>query len=327
MGLGRGDAGQARVPGSVAQPQLRAQMRELVLQLPLRDRNAPPRSPAQQPRLVERVPALPRLARDRGQVRCDRRERIAALPKALQLRVARVSARAAREHGLREEALAPQHDEPRRIEISRVERPETHSRYRTGMRLVLAAVIAAAVFGALVALATSYNVPRDLAAAFAAPVFATVPLLHRASRGRPNLFVYAFFTSLAALALAEALAIVVEYVISEHPTLGILALIPPSLAVSVPLLFLAGAWMGAQRSRHGALLPAAVVVALVIVRCVYDLYVVPPSAFELAPRTIGSLALGMGLQLLVWGVPLALGFGWAMRATARGDGGRAAPGI
>src|SRR5262249_43258547 len=61
-------------------------------------------------------------------------------------------------------------------------------------RLLVAIVIAMIAFAALFAIALQFNVPRDFAAVFAAPVLALVPLLHRPRRG-----VDAFFLGVASL--------------------------------------------------------------------------------------------------------------------------------
>lgn len=186
------------------------------------------------------------------------------------------------------------------------------------MRLLLAVVLASIAFTALFVLATSIGIPRDFAAAFAAPVFAAVPLLQRrAAQSDGVVFVYAVATSVAALALGESLDIVSQYVISEHPALGVLAFVPPTISVALPLLFLIGAWIGSRSSRWP--LVAAVVAALAIVMRIYEVYVVPPSPFELAVNaapTFGSIVQRVLTQAIVWSVPLALGF-WCGRASRK----------
>ena len=137
------------------------------------------------------------------------------------------------------------------------------------MRLLLAIAVALMLFAALFALALHFNVPRDFAALFASPLLALMPLIDR-RRGAVD----AFFLAVASLGFAEATGIVVEYIISDHPAMGFLALLHPSLTISVVLLVVIGRWIG----RRWILL-VALGVALVIVRYLYDRYVVPPSPF------------------------------------------------
>jgi hypothetical protein len=78
------------------------------------------------PRPVEAVSTAIGLVGDVVKVRAHGPAGIGVLPEADQLRMADVAARCSSQNGLSEEAFAPQCDQPGRVQISRVKRPETH---------------------------------------------------------------------------------------------------------------------------------------------------------------------------------------------------------
>src|ERR1041385_3948234 len=123
MRLGRGRARDAPVRRRVTRAQLRLQVLPLVAQLAVRDFDRAGDAHARQLGLIESIPAPPPLGRDLAQVDGDR-ARLAA--KSIQLRMPRVAARAAGQHGLREQSFAPERDEALRVEGFRMQRPEAH---------------------------------------------------------------------------------------------------------------------------------------------------------------------------------------------------------
>src|SRR5512138_2304002 len=73
---------------------------------------------------VEPIAARPRLVAHRAQVRADCGHGCARLPEALELRMSRVSLGQAAQHGLGQKRLAPECDQPARVKVLRMERPE-----------------------------------------------------------------------------------------------------------------------------------------------------------------------------------------------------------
>src|SRR5690606_16359579 len=84
---------------------------------------------------VEAVAACVGLLRERREEVADRARRIRLAPEADQLRVIRVPAPGVVDHGLREEGLPPAGDEPRAIEVARVQRPEPHRPRSAAVRI------------------------------------------------------------------------------------------------------------------------------------------------------------------------------------------------
>jgi hypothetical protein len=78
-------------------------------------------------RSVECVSAAAGFIAHGMQIRCDRAARIALFAKAQQLRMIAIAARQSAQHGLREETFTPQRDEAGRIEIARMDGPESHA--------------------------------------------------------------------------------------------------------------------------------------------------------------------------------------------------------
>ena len=87
-------------------------------------------------RRVEPVAASRRLGVQRGEKARDRRLRIALRAESRKLWVVAVAARFPRENFLREERLAPRGDEPPRVEMLRVNRPEPHVRDASRLSVV-----------------------------------------------------------------------------------------------------------------------------------------------------------------------------------------------
>ena len=204
------------------------------------------------------------------------------------------------------------------------------------MRLLLAVAISSIAFAALFSVASFFGVPRDIACAFAAPVFAAIPYLHRklVRRGEKTepivplsgyaypdgiVFVYAFFTTLGTVGFVAAASIVFEYISSNETSMLVVLSMSPLLSIGVPLLFLAGKWIGVRSSRRGPFIAAAVVIALTAVMRAYEVYLIPVSAFELvyiAPPSMGNILRIMLKNLIVWGLPIVIGF-WLGRRSRR----------
>lgn len=110
----------------IAPTKLRQQMTTLPVDLRARDLPALVRSGAGDPAGVERVAAPDRLHTDDPQVRRDTGHGRSRAPKAIELRVTRVAFRAAAQDGLGQERLAPERDEPARVQVLRMEAPEPH---------------------------------------------------------------------------------------------------------------------------------------------------------------------------------------------------------
>jgi hypothetical protein len=77
---------------------------------------------------VERVATLARLVEDACKVAVERGDGIAALAKAIELRVVPVAVGPSREHGAGEQTLTPERHQPTGVEVMRMERPEPHIR-------------------------------------------------------------------------------------------------------------------------------------------------------------------------------------------------------
>jgi PhnB protein len=95
-------------------------------ELPARQRERAPRARAPQLVAIEPVAAALGLVAHRREVRVERSERPRAGAEARELRVARVAAGGAAEHGAREQAFAPHGHEAGGVEIARVQAPEAH---------------------------------------------------------------------------------------------------------------------------------------------------------------------------------------------------------
>jgi hypothetical protein len=75
---------------------------------------------------VEPVPANAGLIDHAGEVAVQRGHRIPASEEPLKLRMVTITARLAVKHGPREQTLAPESDEPSRVQVTRMKRPESH---------------------------------------------------------------------------------------------------------------------------------------------------------------------------------------------------------
>lgn len=75
---------------------------------------------------VEPIPTPSGFCQHAPQVAVDRRDRIRTAPETVELGMAAVSDRRAREHGTGQKPLAPAGYQPRGIQITRMERPQTH---------------------------------------------------------------------------------------------------------------------------------------------------------------------------------------------------------
>src|SRR5690349_19162832 len=123
MRLGHDHARHAPKRRRVPRAQLGLEVLPLVPQLSVRELDRAGDTDARQLRFIEPVAAAPPLGCNFAQVQRDQ-PRLAS--EALQLRMTRVAARAAGEHRLREQTLAPERDQPLRVEILRMHRPEAH---------------------------------------------------------------------------------------------------------------------------------------------------------------------------------------------------------
>lgn len=120
------DAEPPRVERWTADGELRQQVLPLEVELPLRDPDSGNRPDRSDLASVEVVSARCGFVMNRPEIGIDRQTRRWMVEEALELRVMPVAARFTPEHGTREQCFAPQGDQPLRVEISRVKRPETH---------------------------------------------------------------------------------------------------------------------------------------------------------------------------------------------------------
>jgi len=126
MGLGLAAGLEAPVIGGAAHTQLGEEMGALVRELTGGSRNPDARSRRRDLRAVERVAAPIGFLQHRVQIGVDGRARRGVRTEALELGVVPIAARASAKHRLREQSLAPQSDQPTRVEMARMQRPEPH---------------------------------------------------------------------------------------------------------------------------------------------------------------------------------------------------------
>jgi len=126
MSFRRGDIAPATVVRGASNSQLAQQMLPLVLELPGRADDADPT--ANRPDLagIERIASATRFQQNRGQVCVDRRSWRVVLPKSMQLRVAAITPGFASQHRLRQQGFSPKRHETLRIQVSRMDGPESH---------------------------------------------------------------------------------------------------------------------------------------------------------------------------------------------------------
>lgn len=126
MGPGYENVAKPVVPSRITNDQLGFQVLPFKGHLPGRYGNRAATSPGRHLRFVEVIPALSGLGDHVAKIRGDYLARVRVVAKAFQLWMPCVAARPSGQNGLREQALAPERDQPFGIEVLRMERPEAH---------------------------------------------------------------------------------------------------------------------------------------------------------------------------------------------------------
>jgi len=114
------------VQRTISHRQLLKQMMPLMLDLAGRDGNERLDADATDLAAVERITASRRFGMNASQVGTDRRTRRSLAVKTLELRVISIAAGVSAQHGSSQQRFSPQCDKALRIEVSRMQRPESH---------------------------------------------------------------------------------------------------------------------------------------------------------------------------------------------------------
>ena len=126
VGRGRHDHLESDCPLRIACCELRLQMSPLVLELSARNGQLPSRARWTDKVAVERVAAVQRLFADGPQVRCDRSRGRPLAAKTLNLGMVTVAPCRTPQNGLSQQSLAPQRHKTTRVEVLRVQTPDSH---------------------------------------------------------------------------------------------------------------------------------------------------------------------------------------------------------
>ena len=114
------------VPSRITNDQLGFQVLPLKGQLSSRYGNRAASRPMRHLRFVEVIPPPDGLGDHVAKIGCDDSARVRVVAKSFQLWMPCVAARASGQNCLREQALAPERDQPFGIEVLRMEGPEAH---------------------------------------------------------------------------------------------------------------------------------------------------------------------------------------------------------
>ena len=127
VGCGRLDRLESYCPFRIANPELRLQMSPLVLNLPARNGHPAGHALRADQVTVETVAASQRLHVHGSQVLRYGPHGRRPVEKPRKLGVVAVAARSAPQHGLRQQSLPPKRHEPARVEVLRVQTPDSHA--------------------------------------------------------------------------------------------------------------------------------------------------------------------------------------------------------
>jgi hypothetical protein len=127
MGLGGRYAAPSALQRGRTDAKLGKRMRPLLLKLPGAYEQGQALAHRSDLRLIERVAAPRSFGVERGKIGIDGGQRRRLRSESRKLRMAAVAAGLPAQHGLREERLTPQGDEALRVEILRVQRPQSHA--------------------------------------------------------------------------------------------------------------------------------------------------------------------------------------------------------